>query len=217
MRPRAAAEGGSLVLRVPWTTLTTAAAVAVFMTMGSVAVPSLTGSPMTLHLAELTLAAGAAYLADDAAAAVTAVVPRALWRRRAFAYSVGVCAVGCAWVVVLVGLTPTRGLSVSAATVETACLVGLSLAASAVLADRGEPEPGNLVAVLVVLVGVSAILVGGGLGFDPYLSGHGTGSHTLLAAWTALGVGSLGVLLLASRDPAGGQRRAYRPEPARLR
>ena len=158
------AAPATVPLRVPWTTVGMAAAVAGFVTLWTEAVPAWADSTLTIRLVQLALAASAAYLLDDAASTLTTVAPRSLWRRRAFPLVIGLGAIAISWAVVLLSLRRLPEVTLRALTIEIIVLVLVALAASAVLAMRGEPEPGNQVAVVVPLAGVGALVIGGMLG-----------------------------------------------------
>ena len=191
----------TLLLRVPWATVTGAAAGAGLMTLLTWAVPASADSALTIRLVQLALAASAAYAVDDAAAALTTVAPRSRWRRRAFPVSVGVAAIAVSWVVVLLNLRHhLLGTALRALTVEVAVLVLVALAASALLVMRGEPEPGNQVAVAVPLAGVGALILGGMLGFEVFIGGSGSVYTERSTAWVTGGAFALAVLVWASRD-----------------
>ncbi len=185
----------TLPLRVPWATVTGAAAVGGFITFLTLAVPASADSALTIRLVQLALAASAAYVVDDAAAALTRVAPRSLWAHRAFALVVGLAAIAVAWVVVLVNLRHLPDATLRSLTIEVAVMVLIALATSATLALRGEPEPGNQVAVAVPLAGVGVLVLGGMLGFDIFIEGTRDGT-----AWVVVGAFALAVLTWASRD-----------------
>jgi len=190
----------TLPLRVPWATVTGAALVGSFMSFWTWALPEAAGSILTIRVVQLTLAASAAYLVDDAAAALTTVAPRSLWQHRAFPLLVGLAAIACSWVVVLMNLRDLPVADLRSLTIEVAVLVLLALAASAVMSARDEPEPGNRVAVVVPLAGVGALIAGGILGFDVTIGGDGREQTEDAAAWVVSGVVALAVLVWASHD-----------------
>jgi hypothetical protein len=194
------AAPATLPLRVPWTTVVGAALVAGLFTLWTLGLPASADSTLTLRLMQLALAATAAYLLDDASAALTATSPRSWWRRRAFALTIGLAAVAVSWSVVLLLLSRTPHAPLGALTLEVAVLVVVALGASAVLAKGGEPEPGNLVAVALPLTGVAALLVGGMLGFDIFVSSPGPDQTVRTAAWVVAGGVALAVMGWASRD-----------------
>ena len=188
----------TLPLRVPWMTVVGSSLVAGAFTLLSALTPGAAESPLTVRLAQLALAASAAYLLDDAGATLTRVVPRPLWLRRLFPVVLGLVAVSAAWVVVVLALPPLDKPVLRALTVEVAVLVLVALAASSVLAAREEPEPGNLVAVALPLAGLGALVLGGMLGFDVFPSQlpiYGV----VTAVWASVGVFCVVVLVHTTR------------------
>ena len=137
-----------------------AAAVAAVVLVGvaSVAQPDAGVSGLVVLICELLLAGGAAYLLDDAAVALTTVTPVGLWRRRLPRLLSGVALLLAAWGVVLVVLRWQDSLPPWLVTGELAVLCLVALAAAAVLAARGEAEPGGLVAPAVGLLGIGAFI-----------------------------------------------------------
>jgi hypothetical protein len=161
-------------------------------------------------MAGLALAAAAGYLLDDPAAAVTSTVPRPLWRRRSATVVRGLAVLAASWTLLLALLEwRVSGLSAIPATFETAVIALLALSAAALLARRGEPEPGNLVGSAVVLTGVGALLVQPLLGVTIFLSVDSTDEQAAgsLASWAAVAFAAAVVLLVASRDPASRRTR----------
>jgi len=197
---RVSAAPATLPLRVPWTTVVGAALVAGLFTFWTLAFPASADSTLTLRLVQLALAASAAYLLDDASAALTTISPRSWWRRRAFPLTIGLVALAVAWCVVLINLRHLPDATLRPLTIEVTVLVLVALAASAVLAMHGEPEPGDQVAVALPLTGVAAVLVGSMLGFDIFVSSHGSGEGEKVTAWVLSGVLALLVLVVAGRD-----------------
>ena len=187
-------------LRVPWATVGTAVAVAGFVTLWSQAVPAWADSTLTIRLVQLALAASAAYVLDDAAATLTNVAPRPLWRHRGFGLIIGLGAIAISWAIVLLGLRRQPEVILRALTIEIAVLVLVALAAGAVLAMRGEPEPGNQVAVAVPLAGVGALIIGGMLGYDLFIGGLGSELTGKAGAWAGVGGIAFALILWASRD-----------------
>ncbi len=162
----------TLHLRVPWTTVVIAAGVAGFVVLWERLLPASAGSTLTIRLMQLALAAGAAYLLDDASAALTTVAPRRLWHQRALALTTGLLAIAASWSVVLFTLRDVPDTALGLLTLEVSAWVLVALTASAVLAGRGETEPGNRVAVVLPMIGLAAVVAGGLLGFDIFPSGH---------------------------------------------
>jgi hypothetical protein len=95
------------------------------------------------------------------------------------------------------------------------CLV--ALAASAVLAGRGEAEPGSVVGPVVVLVGITTVFAEQVLRTTIFVPWDGSGGSGVRMAWVAAGVLALLVVLGASRDPAGrGGRRVREVTASRI-
>jgi hypothetical protein len=157
--------------------------------------------PFVPRLAELTLAAAAAYLLDDAAAPLTSTTPRRVWRRRAPNLLTGGAALVLAWLAVLVLLEAHgSGLPAGRATTE---LVGLScgtVAAAAVCVRRGEREPGNLVATGVVLLGLAAMLVEWVTGRSVFVPPDDP-ARAQLVWWLLAALAGCLVAAVASREP----------------
>jgi hypothetical protein len=190
-----------VLLRTPWPTVLLAVISAGAVAILSVARPSSAVPLFVVHLAAVALAAGTAYLLDDAAIAVTASTPHGLWRRRAPTLLAGVAMAAAAWTVVVVLLnrrSPTP--STSALTIEVVALVSVAVAAAAVTARTGEPEPGNLVAPAIVLLGVGALIAQAAL--DVTLFTGGPGDPDRRAWWVGIAAAATVVLLVASRDQA---------------
>ncbi|WP_132211216.1 hypothetical protein [Kribbella steppae] len=190
-----------MLLQTPWPMVLLAVMSAGLVALLSIARPSSAVPLFVVHLAAVALASGAAYLLDDAAIAVTAATPQRLWRRRAPTLFAGLAVVGAAWTVIVVLLnqqSPTP--STSALTIEVAALVSVAVAAAAVAARRGEPEPGNLVAPAIVLLGVGALIAQPALNITLFMSGPGDPHRRVW--WVGIAVAATIVLLIASRDPA---------------
>jgi hypothetical protein len=174
----------------------------------AVALPGGGVSAFLVRLVELVLAGGAAYLLDDAAAVLTGVTPRSLWRRRAPTLVCGLTVLVTAWVAILLLLrwlgTP---LSVRALTGELVVLVAVAVALAAVLVWRGDPSPGSRVAPTVGIAGMSALIAEPLLRATIFLPAEGDGDLSGWLAWSAAGLLAVAVILLASRDPASRWRR----------
>jgi hypothetical protein len=180
--------------------LSAVAAVALVLVIAALAdgVPT-----FVVRVAELALAAGAAYLVDDAAAAVTVASPQGVWRRRAPVLGNGAAILAFAWVSILAVLTwQASPLSLLGLTGEVVVLRGLAVSAAAVLARTGEPEPGGQVAPAVVLLGLTAVIMEPVLQVTIFVSEDGTGGAAHQLAWLGTAVLAGVVVVLASRDPA---------------
>ncbi len=199
--PRHATNLPRVLLRTPWPTLLLAAMSAGSVALLSVARPSNAVPLFVVHLAAVALASGTAYLLDDAAIAVTATTPHGHWRRRAPTLFAGLAVAAAAWTVVVILLNwRSPRPSTSTLTVEVVALVSVALAAAAVTARRGEPEPGNLVAPTIVLLGVGALIAQPALNITLFTGGPGDPDRR--AWWVGIAVASTIVLLIASRDQA---------------
>jgi hypothetical protein len=120
----------------------------------------------------------------------------------------GLAVVAASWVVVLL-VSP--GSPRGALTLEVGVLVVAALAASSVVASRGEPEPGAAVAPAVLLAGLAPMLVGGLLGRAVFLSDAAPAVPPgLVTGWVVAGVVAAGVLAATCRDPAGASQRRVR-------
>ncbi|MGA8209049.1 MAG: hypothetical protein WB798_02730, partial [Nocardioidaceae bacterium] len=109
--------------------------------------------------------------------------------------ALGLPVLAATWVLVLVLATVVRRTTLPAATlsVELAVLVAVALAAAAACWRRGDPEPGRLVAPLLVLAGASVLVVAGALGVDPSLSGRAPGGGSqVTVAWGVTGAVAVG-------------------------
>jgi hypothetical protein len=161
----------------------------------------LRGAEMPLfvaHLVVAVLAAGAAYLIDDPAVEATAVVPRPLLRRRLRTVLPGlgvICVAAVLVAEVLQWRSPSIPLGLLAW--ETAGLVGLSLAAAAIVFGS-DPEPGNLVAALLALLVLGTLIGQSMLPVDLLETGSGdavganwwamlAGASAMVLVWTSLG------------------------------
>lgn len=189
--------------RLPASVPLTAAAAGLLVVVVTVAFPA-HGVPLfVVRVAELALAGGAAYLLDDAAATVTAAAPHGLWRRRAPRLVTGVGILTATWVGIL-GLVHWQdsALPVLGLTGEVVVLGLLAVAAAEVLSSRGEPEPGNQVAPVVMVLGFAAVVMEQVLSFTIFVPAGGAGGAARQLSWAAAGVLAAGIVVVASRDPA---------------
>ena len=171
------------------------------MLVSAVAQPDAGVPGLVVRISELLLAGGAAYLLDDAAVALTTVVPVGLWRRRLPQLLSGVAQLVGAWVLILVVLWRQDSLPPRLVTMELAVLCLVALGAAAVLAARGEAEPGGLVAPAVGVLGLGAFIADFLVEPAIFVPWDGSGGAGVRLAWAT--IGGLGVLViaLASRDP----------------
>ena len=183
----------------PWPVISAAAAAVLVLALALI--PPGPGIPVfVLHIAEVLLAGGAAYALDDPAATLTDVTPRALWRRRlprlaATAAIIAVATSGTALV-----LHQQRSLpNVVALFSEVLVFSLLAVAAAALVARRGEAEPGGLVAPAVALLGLAVVIAGPFVGDPLFLTDEGSTTSGSLA-WLALGSAAVLVIVVASRD-----------------
>jgi hypothetical protein len=150
-----------------------------------------------VHLMIAALVAGAAYLLDDPAAEATAVVPRSLLVRRLRAVFPGLAVTALAAISVAAVLRwRSPSLPLELLGWETLGLVGLALALSAVVFRQGEPEPGNLVASLLVLVVLGTLVGQRALPVD--LLATGADGAVGAGWWTAMFAASTAVLVWRS-------------------
>jgi hypothetical protein len=180
-----------------------AAAAVVIVVVASVAQPDAGVSRLVVLICELLLAGGAAYLLDDAAVALTTVAPVGLWRRRLPRLVSGAALLATAWMLVLAVLWSQDSrppLGVVTWELSAMCLV--ALAAAAVLAARGESEPGGIVAPAIGLLGIGALIADQFVEAALFVPWDGSGSLEVHLAWVALGGSAVLVIAVASRDPA---------------
>ena len=198
----------------PLRELGVAAAAAILLVAVASAQPDAGVPRLVVLIAELLLAGGAAYLLDDAAVALTTVAPVGLWRRRLPRLVSGVALLCVTWVLVLTGLQWQESLPpVGLATGELAVLCVVSLAGAALLAARGESEPGAMVAPAVALLGMSAFITDQFVEVAIFVPWEGSGGGAVRLAWVLLGGLAALVLAAASRDPA--RSRLLRPASLR--
>jgi hypothetical protein len=188
---------------VRWPVLATANA-AVLLVVLALALPGEGVSPFVIRMTEVLVAGGAAYLLDDAAAPLTGVTPRGVWRRRLPAGLMGVGVLSTAWLIILLVLRWQESMPpVLATTGEVVVLSVAALAVAAVLARRGDPEPGGQVAPLFGLFCLAALLADSLFEvtlFVPWDTGEPSVGVT--TAWMTAGVVAVAVVVGASRDPA---------------
>ena len=88
----------------------------------------------------------------------------------------------------------------------------LALAAAAVLAARGETEPGGLAAPTVGLLGIGALIVDLFVEAAIFMPWDGSGGDGVRVAWSSLGGLAVLVIAATARDPASsGPLRAKTP------
>jgi hypothetical protein len=172
-------------------------------------------SDFVVRIAELLLAGGAAYLLDDAAVVLTTVTPVGLWRRRLPRLLSGVAVLAVAWTLILGMLWREDSLPPGPVTLEVAVLCLVALAAAAVLAARGEPEPGALVAPWVGLIGIGVIILDFVVEAAIFVPWDGSGGDGVRLAWACLGGVAVLVIVVSSRDP--GRSAPLRSAAARWR
>jgi hypothetical protein len=188
--------------RAPRELVGTAAAAIVLVMVAAVAQPDSGVPGLVVLICELLLAGGAAYLLDDAAVALTTVTPVGVWRRRLPRLLSGAALLSATWAVVLVVLRWQDSLPpVWLVTGELAVLCALALAAAAVLAARGESEPGGMVAPGVGLIGIGALIADLFLEAAIFVPWDGSGGDAVRLVWVSLGGLAGLVIAVASRDP----------------
>jgi hypothetical protein len=184
-----------------------AAGSALGLVLLAVTLPGHGVSTFVVRVAELALAGGAAYLIDDATAAVTVTTPRTVWRRRAPRLARGLGVLGLAWVVILLVLRwQDNGQSGLWLTIEVTVLCALALAVSAVLTRQGDPEPGGQAAPAVILMGLAAVICEPLLNVSVFVPDGGADQLVRQSSWLVAGAVAALVVVLASRDPAGARR-----------
>ena len=184
---------------LPWPVVGAAAA-AVLLVLAVAVIPPGPGVPLfALHLTEVLLAGGAAYALDDAAATLTDVTPRALWRRRLPRLAVSAATIAVATGVIALVLHQQGSLPPLPALVGEILVLCLLAVAAAVLARRHEPEPGALVAPVVALLGLAAVVAGSILGEPLFATDEGAAASRPI--WLGLGAVAVLTIVLGSRDP----------------
>ena len=190
--------------RPPWALAGSAAAAVVLVVVAAVAQRDAGVPVLVVRMCEVLLAGGAAYLLDDAAVALTTVTPVRVWRRRLPRLGSGVALLSAAWAAVLAVLWWQDSLPpVGQVSGELAVLCLVAVTAAAVLAARGEGEPGGPVAPAVGLLGIGALIADLSSERAIFLPWDGSGDAGLRLAWALLGGAAVLVIALASRDPAG--------------
>jgi hypothetical protein len=201
--------------RPPRALSSAAGAAVVLVLVAAVVQPDAGVSDFVVRISELLLAGGAAYLLDDAAVVLTTVTPVGLWRRRLPQLLSGVAVLAVAWTLILGVLWREDSLPPAAVSLELAVLCLVALGVAAVLAARGEPEPGALVAPTVGLVGIGVIIVDLVVQAAIFVPWDGSGGDGLRLAWACLGGVAVLVIVVASRDP--GRSAPLRSAAARRR
>jgi hypothetical protein len=187
--------------RPPRALSSAAVAAVALLLVAAVVQPDAGVSDSVVRISELLLAGGAAYLLDDAAVALTTVTPVGLWRRRLPRLLSGVAVLAVAWTLILGMLWREDSLPPGPVTVELAVLCLVALAAAAVLAARGEAEPGALVAPVIGLVGIGALIADLVVEAAIFVPWDGSGGDGVRLAWACLGGVAVLVIVVASRDP----------------
>jgi len=196
--------------RTVWPTAVTALAAGVLVLLTAAFEQTAGALPFVGRVAELALAGGAAYLLDDAAAQLTAVTPRGQWRRRAPALVLGAALLTGAWLAVLLVLG-WRGARppVADATAELVVMAVVATAAAALLFRLGDPEPGAVVAPVVVVLGLGLIVAGALVGSPVYLTDAEPTSGRV-AAWSVAGLLAVAVTVASGRARTCHARRESR-------
>ena len=187
--------------RPPRGLISAAGAGVALVLVAAVVQPDAGVSDFVVRISELLLAGGAAYLLDDAAVVLTTVTPVGLWRRRLPQLLSGVAVLAVAWTLILAVLWREDSLPPGPVTAELAALCLVALAAAAVVAARGEPEPGALVAPAVGLIGIGAIIADLVVEAAIFVPWDGSGGDGVRLAWACLGGVAVLVIVAASRDP----------------
>lgn len=172
--------------------------------------------PFVERVAGLALAGSAAYLLDDAAAQMTAVVPQGPWRRRAPGVGAGLVVLAVAWLgvgVVLQWRDVRPPLAESSG--ELMVMVLVAIAAAATLFRLGDPEPGVVVAPLLVVLGLGVTIAESVVGSPIFLTGAEP-TPGRVAGWSAAGAVAVILIVLAGRDLAGEPERVMRAAAGRV-
>lgn len=191
-------------LRSVWPLVTSAGAAIALVSLLAVLLRRPEIPLVFVHLVVLVLASGAAYLLDDSAAQVTAVVPRSLLRRRLAAVARGFVVAVAGWGAVCLVLDRAFvNVPLAALTWEVAGLFWLAVAASAVMSHRDQ-EPGNIVASTLGLLFIGAFISRPLPHFSLLISESGGPVH---AEWWALTVVASVVTLVAASSGVTGRLR----------
>jgi hypothetical protein len=167
--------------------------------------------PLRMSMAGACLAASAAYVIDDPAAATVASSPTHLSARRTVRTAVGIAGAGVGWIaVLLVSGLRVDGVAAGPATLEVAALLVLGLAASALAATIGDGTEGAIAGVVATMVCFASRFLPGPswLPLPPEPTAPGAAGRLLLVLATAAAV-----LAVASRDPAAPRRLARQARP----
>jgi hypothetical protein len=172
--------------------------------------------PFVERVAALALAGGAAYLLDDPAAPLTSVVPKGPWRRRAPVVAAGGTLLAGGWLGILLLLTWRDARPPVAETSAQLVVMGLlAIAAAALLFRLGDPEPGTIVAPLVVVLGLAVTIVESVVDTPIFLT-DAAPTAGRVAGWSAAGAVAVMVIVIGGRDGAGEPKRVMRPRAGRV-
>jgi len=170
--------------------------------------------PFVGRVAELALAGGAAYLLDDAAAHLTTVAPQGQWRRRGPGLAAGATLLAGAWLGVLTILQWRDARPpVAESSGELVVMALVAVAASSLLFRLGDPEPGVVVAPLVVVLGLGLVVIESVAGSPVYLA-DAEPSLARGAGWSVAAGLAVLTIVVAGRDVA---QVGPRPVPLRGR
>lgn len=202
--------------RTPWPAALTALAASALVLLAAAFQQTAGALPFVWRVAELALAGGAAYLMDDAAAQLTTVAPQGPWRRRAPALGAGAALVAGGWLTSL-AILQWRGvrppLAESSAELVVMCLVAVS--AAVLLFRLGDPEPGAVVAPVVVVLGLGLTIVASVVRSPLYLT-DADPAPGRVAGWITAGAVAVLVIVVAGRDVAGEPKRVMRASAGRV-
>ena len=154
----------------------------------------------TVRLVAVLLALGAGFLLDDAAASLTASVPMPLVHRVGLRVLLLAALFGPLWAAILfVVRARVSDLPAGGLTLEFVTMVALALAAAAIAARVGIPEPGLIAGAVVAAGAMVAFVVGQRLILLSLRPQDWLLAHT---RWAAVLAVCLLVTAVALRDPA---------------
>jgi hypothetical protein len=193
--------------RAAWP-LTLTALVSTALVLATAAFQQTSGAlPFAARVAQLALAGGVAYLLDDAAASLTTVVPHGLWRRRAPVLVVGVTVLAAAWLALMVVLQWRDARPPAAeASGELLAMALVAVASAALLFRHGDPEPGVVIAPVVVVLGLS-LGIAGSVMHSPVFLTDAEPTLPRTAAWSAAATIALLTIVLVGSERAAPRRR----------